>query len=145
MSEAQVLEPTLDWAAVELARRRNQARAVLLQSGQAVDLEMLATGRASNAHAARQWVSRQRRSGNIVTVTQAGQVLVPTFQLEEAFGLDLVAASVVSRLSKAGMSAWEIWDWVTHPNGWLHGQRPQDLLHEDPEAVTRAIDGLFQE
>ena len=103
MPEAQVLEPTLDWAAVELARRRNQARAV------------------------------------------AGQVLVPTFQLDEGFGLDLVAASVVARLTAAGMGAWEIWDWVTHPNGWLHGRRPQDLLHEQSDAVARAIDGLLQE
>ena len=133
MPEAQVLEPTLDWAAVELARRRNQARAVL------------ATGRGSSSAAARQWVSRHRRNGNLVTVTQAGQVLVPTFQLDEGFGLDLVAASVVARLTAAGMGAWEIWDWVTHPNGWLHGRRPQDLLHEQSDAVARAIDGLLQE
>ncbi|MEO6987390.1 MAG: hypothetical protein ABI239_01945 [Aquihabitans sp.] len=145
MSEAQVLEPTLDWAAVELARRRNQARALLLQSGQAVSLEMLARGRDSSAAAARQWVSRHRRNGHLVTVTQAGQVLVPTFQLDEGFGRDLAAASVVARLMGAGMDAWEIWDWVTHPNGWLDGRRPQDLLHEDPDAVTRAIDGLLQE
>lgn len=145
MFEAMVLEPNLDWAATELARRRNDARAELLRSGQAVSLDMLATGRGRQTHAVRQWVSRHRRSGDLITVTQAGQVLVPTFQLDDAFDLDPAAARVVSRLHGADMEPWAIWDWVSHRNAWLHQERPQDLLHRDPDAVWRAIDGLLQE
>ena len=105
-----VVEPRLDAVRVELARLVNAARAGLLGSQTAVSVLELAVGRGSTVDAARQWVTRQRAKGALVTVSHEGLLLFPTFQLDTAFDLDHLAAQVVQRLGQEGMDAWAIWD-----------------------------------
>lgn len=143
---APVVEPVLDHAAAERARLVNQARAVLLKSGGAVTIEMIAKATGRTQAAVRQWVTRQRNSGVLVTVTHEGTVLVPTFQLDDAFELDVDVSAVVARLVGHGMSGWAVWDWFATPNTWLDGTTPQDALASgDTDALHAAVSGLFQE
>jgi biotin operon repressor len=143
---AQVVQPVLDHAAAERARLVNEVRAGLLESGGAVTIEMIAEATGRSRAAVRQWVTRQRNAGALVTVTHDGVVLVPTFQLDDAFGIDADAAAVVVRLADHGMSGWAIWDWFTTPNTWLDGAAPQRVLAAgDSDAVHAAVSGLFQE
>ncbi len=143
---APVVEPVLDHAAAERARLVNQARAVLLKSGGAVTIEMIAKATGRTQAAVRQWVTRQRNSGVLVTVTHEGTVLVPTFQLDDAFELDVDVSAVVARLVGHGMSGWAVWDWFGTPNTWLDGATPQDALASgDTDALHAAVSGLFQE
>ena len=94
----------------------------------------------------RQWVTRQRAAGGLATVTHEDTVLVPTFQLDDAFALDPVASAVVARLVGHGMSGWAVWDWFATPNTWLDGDTPEVVLAAgDSDAVHIAVSGLFQE
>ncbi|MGI9015994.1 MAG: hypothetical protein ACR2HR_02630 [Euzebya sp.] len=141
-----VVAPVLDTAAAEVARLINVARAALLRSGSAVTIDMLADGRDSSAAAARQWLTRRRAEGRLVTVPHNGAVLVPTFQLDAAFGLNEAAADVVKRLLGYEMDGWAIWDWAVTPNAWLDGRTPAEMLAEGrTDPVGRAVAGLFQE
>lgn len=140
-----VVQPILDHAAAERARLVNAARAALLESAGAVTIEMLAGAARRSPEATRQWLRRQRRAGRLVTVTHDGTVLVPTFQLTDAFELDEVVADVISRLVGQQMSGWAVWDWFATPNTWLDGRTPSDVIADDAEAVRGAVAGLFQE
>jgi hypothetical protein len=142
---AQVVEPVLDYAAAERARLVNAARAALLSCGGAVTIEMLAEAARRSPEATRQWLRRHRRAGRLVTVTHDGTVLVPTFQLTEAFELDETVVEVVSRLVAHQMSPWAVWDWFATPNTWLDGRTPAEAVADDPARVSRAVAGLFQE
>jgi hypothetical protein len=84
--------PLLDRAAVENARLIRESRERLLTEAGAVTIAMLAEGRRSNLNAARQWLHRNRKAGRLVTVEHEGDVLIPTFQLDEAFDVDPVTA-----------------------------------------------------
>jgi hypothetical protein len=144
--DAPVVQPVLDHAAAERARLVNEARARLLSSGEAVTIDMIAKATGRKPPAVRQWVTRQRAAGRLATVTHEGVVLVPTFQLDDSFGLDRSAADVVTRLVAHGMSGWAVWDWFATPNGWLDGASPADTLAAGAgDAVHHAVTGLFQE
>ena len=118
-------------------------------AGCAVDGLWSAAGRqpsAVSAGTARQWVTRHRAANALVTVTHDGNVLVPTFQLDAAFGLDPDCRDVISRLRDHGMDGWAIWDWAQTPNTWLDGDTPAERLDTgDLDAVHHAITGLFQQ
>jgi hypothetical protein len=141
-----VVEPVLDGAAAERARLINAARARLLRSGGAVDVEQIARATGKKHAAVRQWISRERKNRRLVSVTQGKAVLVPTFQLTDTFDIDEEVASVIARLIDHGMSGWAVWDWFATPNAWLDGASPQDVARGgDLAAVHGAVDGLFQE
>jgi hypothetical protein len=141
-----IVEPVLNHAAAERARLVNEARAALLGSGGAVTVELLAESTRRSVEATRQWLRRQRLAQRIVTVTHDGNVLIPTFQLDEAFGLDDESAGIVRRLVDHGMSAWAVWDWFATPNPWLGNITPEATLASGrAEALGSAVDGLFQE
>jgi hypothetical protein len=36
------------------------------------------------------------------------------------------------------MDAWELAQWFSDPNQWLHGARPADLIRSNPFAVIQA-------
>ncbi|MEX2621771.1 MAG: hypothetical protein WD250_16260 [Egibacteraceae bacterium] len=142
----EVVRPVLDTARAEMARLINQARAELLASGTAVDIEQLAQGQARTADSARQWLSRRRRERRLVTVQHDGRTLVPTFQLDTDFDVEPDAAAVVTRLLDHDMDPWSIWDWAETPNTWLNGRTPSRvLLDGNLDTVDRAIRGLFQD
>lgn len=145
-ASAPVVEPVLDHAAAERARLVNAARAALLGSGRSVTIEMIADATGRSTDAVRQWLRRQRQAGRLVTVTHDGIVLVPTFQLTDAFDVDDTVATVVAELVSHGMSAWAVWDWFQTPNTWLDGATPAAVMDAgDVTAVRRAVAGLFQE
>ncbi len=143
---AAVVEPVFDHGAAERARLVNAVRANLLRSGGAVTVDMLAEATGRSPEAARQWLRRHRLAGRIVTVTHDGNVLVPTFQLDDAFMLDEPAADIVARLVGHDMSPWAVWDWFATPNTWLDNITPTAALAVGQiTAVRRAAAGLFQE
>lgn len=145
-SDAPVVEPRLDHARTEIARLANRARARLLRSGTAVTIDVLADAQAKRPATVRQWVARQRRKGELVTVTHDGVVLIPTFQLDRAFDLDPDIAGVVAELVGHGMDGWSVWDWAHMPNSWLDGHTPSEALAAGHlREVRRAVAGLFQE
>ncbi|CAN5448538.1 hypothetical protein BH23ACT9_BH23ACT9_20400 [soil metagenome] len=138
-----VVEPRLDAARTEVARLVNAARATLLSSGTAISVDQLADGKGTGLPAARKWLSRRRLAGELVTVTHEGAVLIPTFQLDDAFVVDPAATHVVSRLLAYGMSGWAVWDWAQTANGWLDGETPADLLRSGRTSeVAAAVEGL---
>lgn len=145
--EARVVEPVLDWAAVENARLVNAARAALLTSGTAVTVDTIADATGKQPDTVRRWVARLRKAARVVTVTHDGQVYVPTFQLTAAFDdVDERAGAIVGQLVDYGMDGWAVWDWFLTANPWLGGDRPVDRLDGgDVEAVQRAVSGLTQE
>lgn len=130
ISETRVVEPVLDWAALENARLVNSARAHLLTSGTAVTVDTIAGAVDKQPDTVRRWVSRARREQHLVTVAHEGQVYIPTVQLTDALdGVDVDTAGVVRRLVEYGMDGWAIWDWLQVPNTWLGGDVPADLLN----------------
>lgn len=143
LSPGSVLEPRLDAARAEVARLINAARAELLRSRTAVTVDQLADARGTSPDTTRRWVSRRRAAGDLVTVTHDGLVLIPTFQLDDAFDHDDDVATLVRRLTRYGMSGWAVWDWAETPNGWLHGDTPADLIRSGRTAeAAAAVDGL---
>lgn len=141
-----VMQPVLDHAAVERARLVNAARVELLGSGGAITVEMLADATGRTPGAARQWLHRHRSAGRLITVNHDGVALIPTFQLTEAFDLDLGVAELVARLTGHDMSGWAVWDWFQTPNTWLDGRNPSEVIAEgDNTSLHHAISGLFQE
>lgn len=140
------MAPVLDYAAAERARLVTAARAALVESGTAVTTELFARSTGRTPEAARQWLQRRRRSGELITVTFHDRVLIPTFQLTEAFEHDEVAGEIVEFLGVRGMSEWAVWDWFTTPNTWLDGASPADARAAGRVGdVRRAARGLFQE
>lgn len=132
----------LDHAAVEAARLVRASREALLEGAGAVTVALLAEGRGSTVNAARQWLHRQRKARRIVTVEHEGEVLIPTFQLDDAFDLEPLVARLVPQLVEAGLSPWAVWRWFTAHNGWVDA-RPVDLLATgDVAALQRAVQGL---
>ena len=129
-----------DHAAVEQARLVRQARARLLDQG-VVTYEMVADGRGIEQAAARKWASRA--GDRLITVTQDGQTLIPSFQLDAALLLREKVGDANERLAAFGLDGWGVWDWWSTPNSWLDGQRPVDVAdRKDWAALDRAVDGL---
>jgi hypothetical protein len=131
----------LDHDAVEQARLVRNARATLLAEAGVITTDMIADGRGCSAQTARQWLLRRRKAG-LITIEENGHVLVPSYQLDEAFELSPAAAEVNVALSGLGMDPWATWFWMYAPNGWL-GTRPVDALTEgDLDGVLAAVAGL---
>lgn len=146
LTEARVVEPVLDHAAIEQARLVNAARAALLKSGTSVTVEAIATAVDKDPGTVRRWIGRQRDAGRLVTVTHENQVLVPSVQLDDAFDLDPEVAKVIERLVAHGMDGWAVWHWLETPDTWLDGDTPSERIQAgDLAAVHHAVDGMFQE
>lgn len=131
--------PLLDRASIEQARLARLAREHLATTSPSVDYDGLAEGRGSTVLAARQWVKRHRQGGRIVTVDYDGRTLIPSFQLDEVFDLDPVAADAVERLTEFGMHGWAIWQWFSAHNPWIDA-RPIDVIGSP--LLAQAVAGL---
>lgn len=122
----------------------SRARWSLLSEFGAYDSEEIASNRsrAKNRHAL---ASRWRREGRIFSVPHRGKRLFPGFQFDPDTGEPLKTISLVLKsLPKEEMSDWEVALWWTAANGWLDGQRPADLLIDDPDAVVAAARRLAE-
>ena len=79
-------------------------------------------------------------------MTHDGSVLIPTYQLTDAFGLNEEVAEVTAYLVEHNMSSWAVWDWFASPNTWLDNETPIAVLSSGAStAVQTAAAGLFQE
>jgi hypothetical protein len=141
---SEATKPLLDHAAVEVARLVRASRDKLLTEAGAVTLPMLAEGRRSTLNAARQWVHRHRKAGRLITVEHDSEVLLPSFQLDEAFDLHSTAAEATERLTGAGMAPWAVWRWFYAHNGWID-ERPVDAARRgDQETLHRGVGHLIE-
>lgn len=131
--------PLLDEMAVEQARLIRMARDHLATTERSVDYRGLSVGRACTELAARQWVKRQRDVGRLFVVEHGNRMLVPAFQLDEAFDLDDAVTPAVISLLDFGMNGWAAWQWFTAHNPWIDA-RPIDVIGTDKLAA--AIAGL---
>ncbi len=140
-----VVEPVLDRRAARQAEFVNRARAELVRSGTAVTIEMIAGAVDKTPATVRQWIARQREAHRLVTVTHDRSVLVPTFQLDEAFALDADVAVLIGSLVDAGFDGWSVWHWAQTPNTWLDGRNPASVLADgDVDAAAHAVAGMLQ-
>lgn len=121
-----------------------EARYALVRSGQHLTVAEFAARTGRSEDAARKWVARHRRAGQLVAVRRGRLLLVPSFQLDAQASLNPSAAHVVTQLVGNGMSDWAVWRWATAPNSWLGGAVPAEKLQTDPAAVLRAAAALFQ-
>ncbi len=131
--------PLLDETAVEQARLIRMARDHLATTERSVDYHALSIGRASTELAARQWAKRQRDANRLFVVDHGNRILVPTFQLDEAFDLDSAVTPAVTSLLEFGMAGWAAWQWFTAHNPWIDA-RPVDVIGTDQLEV--AVAGL---
>jgi hypothetical protein len=142
--DATVVEPMTDEAAVALAHAVNRNRAALLRSRTAVTIAQIAEATDRSPATTRRWITRREQTGRMIVVRHAGELLVPSVQLTDAFDADEQVADVVARLVDFGMGSWAVWDWLHTPNGWLE-RTPADAIGDgDLDAVHRAVDGLVQ-
>jgi hypothetical protein len=124
-------------AAVEQARRLAALRSELLASG-AFTYESLADGRGATPAAVRQFVSRARARNELFTVSHDGETLVPSFLLDAELSPRLRLRPIIETLRAAGEDGWALWAWFLTPSGWLGGQRPLDLVDDNPTMVAEA-------
>lgn len=130
------LDP-VPYATVEQARRLAALRASLLRSG-ALSTAAIAKARGMTANNARQWISRQRKSRRLFTVTHEGESFVPAFLLDEEIEPKLEAHDAIGSLRQAGEDGWALWAWFATPSAWLGGRVPAEVLANDPELVAEA-------
>lgn len=142
---APVVEPRYDHARLERARLLNAARADLLESGTAVTVTQLADATGVAAGTVRQRIARARKRGTLITVEHNGETLVPTVQLDDAFGFRDDVGAIVARLTADnGMDGWAVWDWFETPNGWLDTTPAEAVAAGNLDQVHAAVNGLLQ-
>lgn len=127
---------------VAQARRLARERDRLLASG-AYDMPSLQQLRGDSKEATtRAWVSRRRKAGRLLTVSHDGALLVPAFQLGGGAEVRPGLAPVLAALTRAGLSGWAAWTWLTTNTPGLDGEVPADLLGRDPARVARAAESF---
>lgn len=135
---AEAPTPRLDHAAVEAARLVTLARDRLVAESPSLTVAMLADGRSVSENTARQWLQRRRQAGALITVEYAGTVLIPGYQLDEAFEPLPLCAEATKILTGAGMSGWAVWRWFCAVNPWI-GRPPADLLRSGDRHTLLAV------
>jgi hypothetical protein len=126
------------------AQREAEARLALLREFGAYTSEEIGAlrSKAANLHAL---ASRWRAQGKVFSVEFRGRQLFPGFQFDPASAAPLpVVAEVLAALPCEEMSEWEVALWWVAANEWLDGNRPVDLLAEDPDALSLAAAHLAE-
>jgi hypothetical protein len=125
--------------ALLMARRNAEARWRLLEEFGYRTGEQVGEGRsrASNRWA---YASRLRRERKVFAVGWHGKTLYPAFQFDSVSGEPRrVVHDVLAALPVEEMTEWEVALWWASANGMLGGgERPVDLLDDDPAAVVEA-------
>jgi hypothetical protein len=126
-------------ATVLQARRNAEARLALLHEFGALrshEVAELAGSRAANRAAL---ANRWRGEGRVLAVALGDELLYPGFQFTAEGRPHPAVAEALGRLrSDPGVTDWQAALWFASPTGWLGGQRPVDLIDEDPDAVIEA-------
>lgn len=81
--------------------------------------------------------SRWRRGGKIFAVDLQQKMHYPLFQFGDNGRPLEVIQKIISSLNPARTN-WQIALWFTSRNGWLDGERPVDVLKDNPDAVVDA-------
>lgn len=125
------------------ARREAEARLDLLREFGAYSAEELGElrSKAENRHAL---ASRWRSKGKVFSVDYRGRQLFPGFQFDPSAAPLPVVADVLAALPREEMSEWEVALWWVAANEWLGGERPVDLLGDDPAALPSAASRLTE-
>lgn len=124
-------------ATVQQARRLASLRGALLGQG-AFSTSAIAEGRCMSPSAVRTWLSRQRKTDRLFTVSHEGETLVPAFLLDELLEPRDPLRPAISTLRGAGEDGWALWAWFATPSPWLGGQVPVLVAEHDPERVAEA-------
>lgn len=82
---------------------------------------------------------RLKQERKIFTVAYQDATYVPSFQFDER-GKPRPAVATVIRILGKKTSDWGLALWFTASDGWLGGQRPVDLLKDEPERVVQAAE-----
>lgn len=125
------------YATVEQARRLAAVRTSLLRAG-AYSTAVIAHEKGITANNARQWISRNRRTGRLFTVTHEGETLVPAFLLDDRLEPKREIQPAIAALREAGEDGWALWAWFGMPSSWVGGKVPAELVTTEPEIVADA-------
>lgn len=79
--------------------------------------------------------SRLKREGKLLAVRCRGVDMYPAFQIVD--GRPLSAIEEVLGAFRSGGN-WTAGLWLRAPSGWLGGERPLDLIRDEPERVVSA-------
>jgi len=132
-------------AQASLAQRESQVRWGMLEEFGAFTSEELADQRsqAKNRHAL---ANRWRSEDKVFAVELRGRRLFPGFQFDpETFAPEPVVADALAALPREQMSEWEVALWWVAADPWLDGDRPVDVMQEDPDSVVAAAAGLAED
>lgn len=128
----------LSAAAVLQARRNAEARRDFLGEFPALTSSEVADAANSRATNRASLANRWRDEGKVFAVRVGDQQLYPAFQFD-AHGRPLeVIAGVLKHLSEGDLNDWQTALWFTSPTDRLGGQRPVDVLSDQPDAVVEA-------
>jgi hypothetical protein len=129
---------SLSAAAVLQARRNAEARRAFLEEFPGLTSSEVADAAHSRAANRASLANRWRDEGKVFAIRVGDQQLYPAFQFD-AHGRPLeVIARVLEHLGESELDDWQTALWFTSPTGWLGGQRPVDLLSDQPDAVGEA-------
>jgi hypothetical protein len=133
----QIALPTA--AAVLQARRNAEARSTLLEEFGALrsqEVADLAESRATNRAAL---ANRWRAENRVVAVPLRDELLYPGFQFTvEGRPYAAIQPALGWLRSDPHTTEWQAALWFATPTSWLGGERPVDLLGENPDAVVEA-------
>jgi hypothetical protein len=124
-------------AALLQARRNARARRDLLQEFGSLTSAEVADAANSKAANRASLANRWREEGKVFAIRVGDQQLYPAFQFDED-GRPVEAVGGALEHLRGELTDWQTALWFTTASGWLGGQRPVDILRDDPEAVAGA-------
>lgn len=130
--------PLVSRASQRQIQRDAEVRRRLLEDEGAETYSSLATLRGTSESSARTWVARARKAQELFTVEVNGRTFIPAVLLTPEGKIDAEVAELCRPLIAAGLGGWQLWSWLTSPNGLLSGEVPARLAHTDMHRAHRA-------
>lgn len=132
------LIPLVPHASQRQVQRNADVRRRLLADEGAETFSSLAELRGTTESSARTWITRSRKTRRMFTVEVQGRTLIPSVLLMESGDIDARVSSLCRPLIDAGLDGWELWSWLTSPNGLLSGAIPARVARSNPHRAHRA-------
>jgi hypothetical protein len=132
--------PVPDEGFVLQARRNAELRSRLLDEFRVLTSAQVATVAGSAASNRAALATRWRQEGRIFGVLSpsgGGEYVYPSFQFTAA-GQPRPSLRRLIEVFPPSSREWQLFAWLTAPNGWLDRQRPLDRIDGVPETVLRA-------